>query len=96
MFDEPPRRSKKRRTPSPRSVTRAKCPKCLTAMPVGLIRVGEHLVWREHYITTWGGARRPCPASGVAVCALPPKDNVSNGVGYCKHGPEGGDADGAT
>jgi hypothetical protein len=85
MFDEPPRRSKQRRTPGPRSVAFATCSKCHTPKPVGLVRVGEHLIWRPHNIVTWSGARQPCPASGVAVCITPAKQ-VTKGAARCPHG----------
>jgi len=55
---------------APRSVTTAICPCCGSGnRSVGLLRAGEHLVWRVHYYTTWSGASMPCRASAVAVCS---------------------------
>jgi hypothetical protein len=62
-----------------KSVAQAYCPECKRVdgkgnrKKTGLIRVGRHLVWRAHGVVTWSGARRPCHASTVAVCDLPPK-----------------------
>lgn len=72
LFDEPQRYLKQKRSRGPRSVTFSDCPKCAN-LRVGLVRTGNHLVWREHTYTTWGGTSRPCTASGVAVCSLPDK-----------------------
>jgi hypothetical protein len=85
-FDEPPRRRKERRQ-SQRSVAFAICPKHQAVKPTGLVRVGEHLVWREHHYVTWAGTRRPCPASGVAVCLVSPKE-VTKGAARCSHAPD--------
>jgi hypothetical protein len=38
-----------------------------------LVQDGPHSVWKQHDVVTWSGARRPCRASGVPVCQLPPK-----------------------
>ncbi|NAE18326.1 hypothetical protein [Enterococcus hirae] len=65
-------------TSTPRNVTSAPCPSCTQGGHgpgglVGLIRQGEHLLWREHTYPTWSGARLTCRASGVAVCELAPR-----------------------
>lgn len=57
---------------SARSVTRAKCPACATAAPVGIVLQGSHLVWRLHDKVTHSGARMACGASGVALCVAGP------------------------
>lgn len=54
----------------PRSVAMGNCPMC-SKNPVGLVRQGDHLVWRSHFYTTWGGAARQCQASNVAICVAP-------------------------
>jgi hypothetical protein len=53
-----------------RSVAQGTCPICLVTS-VGLVRQGNHVVWRLHSYMTWGGTRMPCPTSGVAVCVAP-------------------------
>lgn len=67
LFDEPPRIVKQKPATAPRSIAWGNCP-CCAHQRVGLIRVGPHLTWRQHDVTTWGGVRVPCRASGVAVC----------------------------
>lgn len=47
-----------------------KCPRCL-AMKVGLMKQGDHLVWKEHSFATYGRARFTCEASGQRVCDMP-------------------------
>ena len=51
-----------------KAVTSALCPKCQAPKALGLIPSGDHLVWRNHDVHTYGGGRLPCRASGVAVC----------------------------
>jgi hypothetical protein len=70
MFDVEPLRHAKQRTKSVPSAAQGNCPRCLRGK-TGLMPQGRHLVWRQHNYTTWSGARMPCPASGIAVCALP-------------------------
>ena len=49
------------------------CPKC-TADKVGLVVQGGHLVWKDHYVQTWGGNSRQCTCGGVRLCDLPARD----------------------
>lgn len=69
MFDVPrgggPKRTETRQ--QRRSVAWGNCPGC-SNNHVGLIEQSGHLVWREHHITTWGGARWACRTSGVRAC----------------------------
>lgn len=41
---------------------------------VPLLPGGVHLLWKGHDVITGGGTRTPCRATGVALCALPPRD----------------------
>lgn len=58
----------------PRSVAQAFCPCCHRETAkgdrklTGLVRQGDHLVWRPHDIVTWAGTRIPCRASSVPAC----------------------------
>lgn len=70
LFAEPEHSAKPKRPGGPRSVAFGTCPSCTTGR-IGLVRSASHLLWREHLIGTWSGARLPCRASNVAVCALP-------------------------
>lgn len=47
------------------------CPSCHASKKIGLVKSGKHLVWRIHDRTTMSKAKMTCPASGVAVCAMP-------------------------
>lgn len=64
----------KSRTQRPRAAEHAYCPRHAdhrnkTALDLS----GEHLVWREHEVVTWGHDRRVCLASGTPICEQPPK-----------------------
>jgi hypothetical protein len=63
------------------------CPRCVDNVRVAMIRSGQHLIWREHTITTWGGAKMTCTGSLVALCDLAPgPGEVRNqGPRYCPH-----------
>lgn len=68
-----------------KSVRQAKCPHC-SAVKTGLVRQGDHLVWRLHTLTTWAGTSRTCPASGVAVCVAPERvPLIPSRPARCKH-----------
>lgn len=76
---------------APKAVTSATCPECGGVRDVGLLRSGQHLVWREHTCRTWSGAALPCRASGVAVCVAPAKGQRSPATEkrpapVCQHG----------
>lgn len=57
-------------TKRPRTVASGRCPECSNGR-VGAVRQGEHVLWREHYYTTWAGTRQLCRASNVATCVAP-------------------------
>lgn len=63
-------RQTKEPTKKPRSVAAGRCPEC-SNMRLGVVRQGQHLVWRQHYYITWSGAQVVCRASGVATCVAP-------------------------
>lgn len=67
---EPYSAGKVKRPAGPRASAVGKCPECHKAK-VGLLRQGNHLVWREHRYSTWSGAPMVCRASGVALCVAP-------------------------
>lgn len=46
------------------------CPDC-THLGAAVVRDGDHLVWREHWVKTYGNAQRQCRASGQRLCDLP-------------------------
>ena len=58
---------------SRRASTYAGCPQC-TNDKVGLVIQAGHLAWKDHYVTTWGGASRQCTAGGQHLCDLPARD----------------------
>lgn len=74
-----------------RSIAQARCPSCNRSTTsgekklTGLVRQGTHLVWREHDVVTWGGAKLPCPASGTAVCTNPAKSMPYVEAVRCPH-----------
>jgi hypothetical protein len=53
-----------------RTIARGRCSHCLAAS-VGLVRVGDHLVWRNHTKKTYSDANIPCRASSVRLCVAP-------------------------
>lgn len=77
LFDEPPRVVRERQKP-PRSSAWAYCPKCKRSTKTGLVRQGQHLYWRGHFITTWAFPRRPCMASFAPLHAVAPRVSVEN------------------
>lgn len=85
LFDAEGFRQEKQRPEYTKSVAQGKCPKC-TKAKIGLVRQGEHLVWRHHTYRTWQNAPVECPASGVAVCVLPEGTPAIDGHLRCKHG----------
>lgn len=56
-----------------KATTHGACPKCL-ADKVGLVIQGGHLVWKDHYVSTWGGTSRQCVGGGQRLCDLPARD----------------------
>lgn len=86
MFDEPERHAPERQRRAPVAGFGA-CPHCRTHDRVALNPAGEHLVWREHYRRTGSNALAICPASGVALCAAPPRpdDQFVNYGAHPKH-----------
>jgi hypothetical protein len=54
-----------------RAATWGKCPECANERKIGLLLQGEHLVWREHWLRTWGSLLRQCHASGTRLCQAP-------------------------
>lgn len=48
----------------------APCPDC-THLGAALVRDGDHLVWRVHWVRTYGHADRQCRASGQRLCDAP-------------------------
>lgn len=63
-------RSHPERVKRPPTVASGRCPECSNGR-LGVVRQGGHLLWREHYYTTWSGARQLCRASNVATCVAP-------------------------
>lgn len=69
--------------------THGACPSCLTDK-VGLVIQGGHLVWKDHYVSTWGGSSRQCLAGGQRLCDSPARDvhlvtGLSTPVCICTH-----------
>lgn len=84
LFNAEDYRQEKQRGQYVKSVAQGKCPKC-TREKIGLLRQGEHIVWRHHTYKTWHNVPVECPASGVAVCVLPEGEPVLNGKLRCSH-----------
>jgi hypothetical protein len=86
LFDLPAEAGRSEvKTPALRSVRQGKCPAC-KALKTGLLASGQHIVWRPHNLTTWGGTRVPCRTSGVAVCVAPERDPLlSQDPAICPH-----------
>ena len=52
-----------------RTIVSGKCPACVNqGKKVGLVRDGQHLIWRVHWVKTFGSTSRPCHASGAPLC----------------------------
>jgi hypothetical protein len=60
-----------------RSVAHASCPQCLNDK-VGVVRQGNHLVYKDHWVATWSGSSRQCIAGGQRLCDLPPRDTYAH------------------
>jgi hypothetical protein len=73
MFDVEPLRDTTVKRQTQKSVAQGKCPEC-TRPKIGLLAQGDHIVWRQHYYTTWHGTPMPCRASGVTACVAPERD----------------------
>lgn len=69
-FDVPDHGAVRARIKSIRSVEWANCPMCRTKR-VGLVPMGQHLVWRVHHTRTVGGVPIPCRSSGQRLCDVP-------------------------
>jgi hypothetical protein len=59
------------------------CPSCHANRGTGMVRVGRHFVWRVHDRITMSKVKMVCPASGVAVCAMPGRGGSDPS---CPHG----------
>jgi hypothetical protein len=70
-------RDHKQRRRSAKSQAQGNCPRCLRPK-VGLVLVGEHLVWRQHDKRTCSGAPVECQASGVSACVAPEAEPFVN------------------
>lgn len=68
-----------------RAAGSAWCPGCRFSRKaaVGVLVVGEHLVYREHTKPTWSGAPVTCPPSGVRLCQARPTDKHDGRVTAC-------------
>ena len=54
------------------SVTFGTCPgHASNGRQTGLVRQGDHLVWRLHEKATQSGARMQCTVSGATLCTAP-------------------------
>jgi len=52
-----------------RTIVSGKCPQCVNqGKKVGLVRDGQHLIWRVHWVKTFGSTSRLCHASGAPLC----------------------------
>lgn len=88
-LDIPSRGGMERPTPA-RAVAWGGCPACLNSK-VGLVRLTGHLVWKDHYRTTFSGARMQCQVGGQHLCELPARDVMrSTGIATptCPHEKE--------
>lgn len=92
LFPEPQRSPKRARSPlQPPYRTKdgvtawVKCPKCKGAERVALVVTGAHLAYRAHEYKTWAGTRMECTSSGVAVCALAPREWLTPSPLRCPH-----------
>jgi hypothetical protein len=73
MFSDDQLEPMKRERQAPqkvRTIASGRCPECHNGR-LGVVRQGEHLMWRQHYYITYSGARLICQASGVATCVAP-------------------------
>jgi hypothetical protein len=64
-------------TKSPRSEGLASCPAHTGKKETGLIVIGQHLVWRQHNMTTHGGTATECRTSLVPICQTGAKPRKS-------------------
>jgi hypothetical protein len=71
LLDLPERARGQERKKYLKSSAQGNCSDCATQKKIGLVRQGEHIVWRQHWIKTWGNAVRQCRASGAPVCEAP-------------------------
>lgn len=74
-----------------RTIASGRCPEC-SNMRLGVVRQGDHLLWRVHTYTTWSGAKLTCRASGVATCVAPERysaDYPYHVAVLCPHTKEG-------
>ena len=86
MFDaEDYREQKAKKQRTAKSVAQGKCPLC-TKPKVGVIRINQHLAWRTHTYTTWGGRVIDCVSSGVYLCVLPETNPLDTSAPlHCRH-----------
>ena len=54
------------------SIARGSCPECHHRGTIGIVRQGNHHVWRVHRKTTMSGSGMDCHASGVPICTAKP------------------------
>jgi hypothetical protein len=64
-----------KRNRSQPSVTFGSCPSHASdGRQTGLVRQGDHLVWRLHDKVTLSGTRMHCSASGATLCTVPARE----------------------
>ena len=69
---QPVRSTSERATESPvKSVAWGRCPGCNRYKAIGLVPLGQHLVWRAHTYMTYGNVKTPCRASLTRLCEQP-------------------------
>jgi hypothetical protein len=77
-------RSDVSKTKPARTVAYGSCPRCSNGK-AGIIRVNQHLAWRSHTYTTWGGTVLPCAANGRHLCTEPPRPQRGYTAPICPH-----------
>lgn len=85
MFDELPDTPGIEKQKPPKTAGSAWCPGCRISAKraIGVLVVGDHVVYREHTKPTWSGAQVTCPNSGVALHVSPPVDKHDGKILRC-------------